>query len=626
MSHRGRTAQLPEPGQATHRGVLANGTTVRCFADGGTEPKDFDCTRLPVSPALQRVFAAGFAKRTAPGSTLRSMESIGDAFRSMRRFTQYLATLPRPPVNKSGLRPRHLDGFEAHLRSEGHTATLREDLRGVKMILRQLDSWDTRMVIKLAEPDPPARRTAKSHNSYSRSEFQRIATAARNDLRLAAQRIRNNRGLLDQYRAGLLPDPTRRYELLDHVEQHADVPRRGGDFPSKAQLPAPWVSAGGFGPTPDIVRWAHLSPFEISAGAVLLAALTGQNPYTIMKCAATHHRADGDAGGPKTAIVGVRKPRRGRRAEMDVALTGEPDWISAPDNPTSISRRDELHTAFGVYSLLRELTASSRRIQGSNRLMLAYCANGPHGRGIRVQGTAGGWVQPWSLRHGLLTDPVTEQPPQPLEVTLIRLRMTYLELHQKPVAHTEATLVNDYLGRNRGNLAQYRRVVADALEEQVAKARALPLLSRLSEEEVDQARRDPTALASRLSLSHSDVRRLLNGTLDTVMNACVDNEHGPHNEPGQPCRASFMLCLSCPCARALPRHLPVQLLVSDRLAERRHHMTPLSWTTRFALPHAQLLDLLGRYDGDELDAARATTTDTHVELVDRFLNRELDIR
>jgi hypothetical protein len=624
MSRRGRAARLPEPAHATPRGVLADGTTVRCFEDGNSQPKDFDCSRLPVSPELQRMFAEAFAKRTGPGGTLRSMASIGDAFRAMHHFAQYLSGLPRPPVSRSGLRPRHIDGFLAERRAAGAIWKLTEESRGVKMTLRQLDSWNPDMVAKLAEPHPRPVRSGKRHQSYSRTEFQRIAAAARADLRRAAQRIRDNRALLEQYRLGQLDDPTRRLELLDYVERHADVPRRGGDFPSKAQLTAKWVR--GFGGTRDIIRWAHLNPLEVSAGAVLLAVLTGQNPYVIMKCPATHHRADGDAGGPKTAIVGMRKPRRGSRADMDVALAAVPDWISIPDDPTTLSRRDELHTAFGVYMLLYELTASTRRIEGSGRLMVAYCSNGAHGRGIRAHGSAEGWIRPWSRQQGLLCDSVEGVPPKPLEVSLVRLRMTYLELHQKPVAHTEQTLIDDYLGRNRGNLVEYRRVVADALSEQVAKARALPVMSALSAAEVAQAHADPTALASELSLSHTDVRRMLQGKLDTVMNACIDNHHGPYGDPGQPCRASFMLCLSCPCARALPRHLPVQTLVFDRLAERRHQMTPLTWTTRFALPHAQLSDLLSNYDEDQLSAARAATTDDHREIVDRFLNRELDMR
>jgi hypothetical protein len=69
----------------------------------------------------------------------------------------------------------------------------------------------------------------------------------------------------------------------------------------------------------------------------------------------------------------------------------------------------------------------------------------------------------------------------------------------------------------------------------------------------------------------------------------IDNTSGPHN-PGQACRASFMLCVSCPCHCATPRHLPAQVHVHDELAARRTAMTPLRWTQRFADPHAQLAD------------------------------------
>jgi hypothetical protein len=48
-------------------------------------------------------------------------------------------------------------------------------------------------------------------------------------------------------------------------------------------------------------------------------------------------------------------------------------------------------------------------------------------------------------------------------VTLARLRHTHLELHQRPVAHTERTLANDYLLRHRGDIAEYQRLVADVL-------------------------------------------------------------------------------------------------------------------------------------------------------------------
>jgi hypothetical protein len=40
------------------------------------------------------------------------------------------------------------------------------------------------------------------------------------------------------------------------------------------------------------------------------------------------------------------------------------------------------------------------------------------------------------------------------------------------------------------------------------------------------------------------LHRMLAGEMDTVMGACIDHTNSPHTAAGQPCRASFMLCLS----------------------------------------------------------------------------------
>ncbi|RKM73927.1 hypothetical protein COO55_18910 [Rhodococcus opacus] len=42
------------------------------------------------------------------------------------------------------------------------------------------------------------------------------------------------------------------------------------------------------------------------------------------------------------------------------------------------------------------------------------------------------------------------------------------------------------------------------------------------------------------------------GDLDTATAACADFTHSPHNDPGLPCTASFLLCLACPNAVATP--------------------------------------------------------------------------
>ena len=112
--------------------------------------------------------------------------------------------------------------------------------------------------------------------------------------------------------------------------------------------------------------------------------------------------------------------------------------------------------------------------------------------------------------------------------------------------------------------------------------------------------------------------------LDTVLVGCTDNLNSPHSRAGEPCTASFLLCLSCPNARATPAHLPVQVLTADMLTARRGQMTPLDWAQRFADPATRLGDLLARYTSAAIGDARQAATTTDRDLVERFLRRELD--
>jgi len=111
---------------------------------------------------------------------------------------------------------------------------------------------------------------------------------------------------------------------------------------------------------------------------------------------------------------------------------------------------------------------------------------------------------------------------------------------------------------------------------------------------------------------------------DTVLTACSDNLHSPHSTEGQPCKASFLKCLDCPCARALPHHLPIQVAARDLLQHKQNEMTALRWAQRLAYPFSQLEDLLDRAGAAAVQNARQQVTDTDRALVARLLNRELD--
>lgn len=632
MSGQGRRAVLPAGGPKTPRGLLEGpgGTLVRCFSQDDQAHRDFDFSGLTMETRLRDAVAAAFARRTAPGAGLTSLASADKVYRAAVGFDRYLAGLARPPTEPAQLTRDHYDGFYT---SRKHIKTAAQELASLRNLLAKVEGISGALAGHLAGP-LPKRRAAKPKQSYSRAEFRRIAEAARADLRAAARRIRGNRDLLDRFRAGNLQPGgdrmlSRRLELLDWADRFADVPRTviaKGESAGKARC-AEWALR--YGTVPEIVSWLHMTQAEAAAGAVLLAVMTGQNPQVIINTPATHHRADGYSEGPGTAIVELRKLRRGRRAYMNSALAEVPDWISIPDRPEQITARDELHTPFGLYTLLHELTARSRAIAGGNRLLIGYCQHGGKGvgRGLRPLSAKGGPIAILGRSHGLVADaPGADGNPVPLPLRLSLLRLTYIELHQRPVAHTETTAATQYLARNRGNITRYRRVVADTLTCEAAKARARGTITTMPARDIERARNDPETVAAEYGLDPVILKKMIARELDTVMVACTDHTGGPYAPPGQPCPASFMLCLNCECARGLPHHLPAQVLVHDALSQRREQMDPLQWAQRFALPHAQLTDLLGQHDETAIADARRNATDAGRAMVDRFLKRELDLR
>ncbi|MFJ1936298.1 hypothetical protein ACIOGZ_27005 [Kitasatospora sp. NPDC088160] len=630
MAGRGRRASLPSGGPKTRRGRLNDegGLVVRCFSQGGDEFQDYRFDSLTMAPALRDGLVAAFVRRTAPGAGLTSLHSVMKAYRALVRFDRYLAKLDRPPRSMSELKQEHFLGF--HDERKKSVTIAADELAELRLLMVKADGVPDALAGQLATrlPGQPHRELGEGSNSYSKAEFGRIADAARTDLRAAARRIRKNRDLLARSRAGAIEvgnnlKLAQRLELLDWVDRVADVPRR----PKKGgPTPRAWVQK--VGGAAEIVSWLHLTQAEVAAGAVLLAVMTGENPDVILKAPAVHHRADGFTGQTGTAIVNLRKLRRGRRAHMTLALSEVPDWISIPEKPEDLSTRDELHTPFGLYNLLHELTERSRALVGGNRLLVGYCPVGGKGRGrglrpLNSSTPVAKLGKAWGLRADV---PDENGEPTLLPLQLLRLRLSYIELHQRPVAHTEQTAATTYLTRNRGNITEYRKVVAQTLAAEVDKARTRGTVATMRTKDIERARTDPETVAAEQGVRPETLKRMIAGELDTVMTSCVDNLNSPYTSAGEACTASFMQCLGCECARALPRHLPTQVLVHDKLAERRQQIDALRWAQRFALPHSQLADLLAQHDETAVEDARRSAAPTNHALVDRFLNRELDRR
>ena len=607
----GRAAVLPKAGytQPQRLFVSADECRVRAFPEDGGPPHDLDLTKLPVSSAMQEWFAVAVAAATGPSGPLRRAASQRNALRILKRFSRYLSTLERPPRRPDQLRRAHVDGFVI----AGGRA-LHRDLGSLRSLLRHADppapdGFSARLITASSpKVDNPV-------SSYSEAEFRRIVARCKVELRRAEGRIRQGRADLAAWRSGEADRSDRRVwergRLLDHVDRHGDVPRTD----------RPDASVRAHGGPADLMAGLHLTYDEVTAAAVLLICLTGQNAGTIDSATVEHLRPDGNTGTLASAVIDLVKPRRGSRsAHMSVALLDA--------SPEGRRGGDRLETPFGVYTLLVDLGRASRARLDTDRLLAFYSdRGGPHGRGFRA-GLPSQAIYLWS-RSGanLHCDPRPggegEKGPR-LHLDARRLRLTFLELHQRPVAQTERTLVNEYLARNRGNLAEYQRLVAIVLEQQVDLARATRPLLVLSARDVTRAASDPVPVAVAHDMPPEAVTDLVSGRLDTVLAGCIDNLHSPHKEAGSPCTASFLLCLSCPCARATPAHLPVQVLVHDELLARRGRMTPLAWAQRFATPATQLADLLAQYGSGAVADARANATTAQRDLVERFLSRELD--
>ncbi|MER5867652.1 hypothetical protein [Kitasatospora sp. NPDC002040] len=635
---RGRGAAMPSAGYVPpQRLFLEEGRcVVRFRSEQDGRWKDFDFGGFALARPMREALARAFDVHTGPSGQIKALGAAENCFRQLRYFIEVLVADASPPTSPAELRPRHLEEFALQRKS---LATGGMVIGLLRALLVHMDGLDPRFAAKCAEWVPMRRDQLQSRGSYNAAEEKAVLDAARKVVRAAAKRIRDNRLVLKRWREGAIspvgePDVYEFGWILDMVDLTGELARNSS---GKALLPV----VARHGSVVDLTTALHLSRAEACAFVVLLVRLTGENGGTIIRAPAAHHRPDGGAGPVATAQVDLSKPRRGRRRYMTAAWSDLPTWASAPGEKVEVSARDELLTPFGLYMLAWELSAAARRIMGSDRLLvywvpksgLSQTARLPgdepqvrSGRGFRdllPQSAVGGWGQGLNL----VADEAGEDgKPQRLIVSVGRMRVTHSAREQKPVAQTQRTLADTYLRRDRSSLREYQELVADVLEKEVVKAKSAGSIARMSEADLAEALRHPEAVARRLGVTTEMLRLLVARDADTVLAGCTDNLNSSHSPAGQPCRASFLKCLDCGSARAMPHHLPIQVVARDTIGERRTHMTALRWAERFAFPFNQLQDLLDQAGPAAVARAAGQATDADRELVRRLLDQELDHR
>ena len=590
----GHPAAQPDP---AWRPVLRRrGLIVTFVSEDSTQPKDFDFGSLPGTDGIRRDFAIAFGDATGVLGISKRLRGAGALWQSARHACCWLAE------NRPGMQGlADLSASDARLLALScRVPSGPGPLHSLKTLLRcsPVVSDEARQAFtRVRHP-----KTNTARQPYSTEELRRITVVARGVVRRARTRLKTHWQMVDDYRAGQfdhLPraDPSRSLaEVLDHCA-------REGDFPRTASGARAYVTrrvaaaAGGC----HLQSFLHLSPSEAWAFGVLLAGLTGLNLSTLDSLPAPHRHAS-SPDEPGIVFVNANKPRRGKRSVMTVPVTAlRPELRPlGGQNRRAAVANTSLTTAYGVFMWLLELTEPARALTGTQRAFIYYSAQPDYVEqklfGYGISSTASGvnarrrWMAPWLTgdadHDGLL-----------LGISMDRLRKTYLEQVRKPTSHAPATLAR-YLSRMDPVRNEGFQIVAEALDEQVTRA-----------------------LARRSITVQPDSHDIGSGQ-DAVLGTCADFEHSPID--GRRCRQSFMACLDCSNARAFPRHLPVQLVVADRLRGLRTEMPIGQWISDHAGPLAQLDDIFTEYEQAQLRAARAEITDGDNRKVDHLLAGHLE--
>lgn len=579
----------------------------------------FDLSGWPVEPDLRLMFARCLEQAVGPLGACKSKSAATKSFYALRRFASVLADSDPPPATAGELAPHHFAALK--LRS---SPTGLKELATVKKLLR----LDPEAAFSAEFLGALAKATGSAHadgprDSYTDRELAAILNAARSEIRAARDRIRRAEKLLSRWRAGAVDEASPEWlrgQVLDHIAAHGHTPRRtqaNGRVVSDGWL----LQRAGFATVPAAMSQLFLTSWDAAAFLVLLACLTGQNKDTIGRSRAVHHRTDDGATAASGAVlVDLQKPRRGKyKSEMTVPLADVPEWLGVSGK--TYEQGKELLSPLGTYLLAVELGQRGREMANSDKLLCWFGDRGGGGVGGGLRAAYDGRTfesSRFAERHALVRDDGS-----PMKLNFSALRLTYLRRHEQPVAHSMRTHVRDYLMRDPNALPKHQEVIASVLQAQVIEARAAIRVRTMTAEEVEAAADDLDGTARRMNLAPTVLRSLLSGQLTTVLAGCSDHENGPYT-PGTSCRASFLLCTACPCAVALPEHLPVQVATHDALLARRADLPALDWAERYGAPWARLSELMARQPAGAVERARESVTEDDWSAVFRLLNRELD--
>lgn len=581
---------MPASGYRRPERLDPTGLVVSVIGTDGQEAGPFDFSQVPAHGQVRQQLIGAFVEATGPDGRWRSAATMGTAHRTSVAFLRSLDRLGISITTLSDFGPEHWWTWRGDRESRNRWPG---QVNIMRVLLKEATEVGALTRRALAQRTHKPRK--RLYDSYSVAEFEAIRRRAGELVRACEARISANVAALERHRDGRLEDgPYVPYDgthlsrgaLLERLVQDGRL--RFGRGAHEAARQAATVLGTGH-PHPSYA----LFPTRIELLSVV-AALVCDRGYNMstLESMVVPDLASGP-GRDEVLVSHLDKPRRGHRRYFTNSFSG-------PHART-------LRTALTITAPARECLEHLGH--GTDRLLIAGTSHGvtDHPTTLFVTSgfTNGGAVRRWDQVADLRDDDGGL-----LHLHLGRLRLSEQVINRKSSQNSAAVSEDVYRRPDPLTAHLHQDVILDGQAQAV--------------EHAHDTLRLRYAPVQDLGLSDETARAVRSGRLDTAATACLDFTHSPFTSDGDPCTASFLLCLACPNAVATPAHLP-RLILLDEALDNLASVDPARFDARYREHRDRLEHLL---ESSTTPAERATARDEATDgdraVIERLLRRDLD--
>jgi hypothetical protein len=601
-----RTAATLPSGKYSRPSRTDDALRVVSFTDEDGASWDFDFSDLTAPPGLVDDLVAAVVAGSSPGGRWRTRTTVDAAVGMARQLVTYMTAEFSDVASIADISPEVWWSWRS---AREETSRWPGAVNLARALLSESEKLpeSTRRAMRAKAPKP--RKRLPENDAYSREEFNRIRSAAKAQVRQASARIEANLKTLVSHRSG---ETTVRVlkshrgviwtagSLLEYLSRHGAMP--------SLRLARSAVIHGAF----DLRGVANpaqaLFPSirEIYCLMVLLVCERGFNLSVMNNLTINSFDSSDPVTEESVHTVEVDKPRRGAKRYSAEILTGDAGKLWETAVRLTQPCRDALE-ALG---------------SPSDKLLIAHRHKNLSNAGpFRTDWLSGGIGDHIMTLLGLLTDDGS-----PLTVSLRRLRLSEQVLNQRARQNTDEVSEDVYRHRDSSAPELAAETIIEGQHDALTHAKATVLVRSLSAADLAAARKDPEPVAAKLGIPVVTLILILAGQLDTATSACIDFLNSPFADAaGEPCPASFMVCLACSNAVITPQHLPRLIALKDALDNVATIVSASRWTLSYAEPYARLSSVIhDNATSAEIAAARSNATDADRTLIEQLLSRGLD--